>query len=325
MSIKEQLIGIFEKNRGRYVSGEDIAGRLGCTRAAVGKAVKQLRDSGYRITAVTNKGYCLEADNDVLSEAGIAKYLDGGSGLDIKVFGTVDSTNNVARELANTGSPEGTVIISGRQTGGKGRLGRKFFSPEDTGLYMTLILRPKMSAAGAVRITTAAAVAVAEAVESLSGKKADIKWVNDVYIGGRKICGILTEASFSLENGGLEYAVLGIGVNAYAPRGGFPEELRGIASAVFDEPVSDMRNRLAAHIIGAFMEYYRKLEDNTFLNGYRERLLWRGECITIINGNQNFEAVLEDVDENCALTVRLDDGSQKNISSGEISIRKANN
>lgn len=322
MSIRDELIEIFEKNRGEYVSGEDMAGQLGCTRAAVGKAVKQLRDSGYRISAVTNKGYCLEADNDVLSAAGIMKYVSSDIKLDIKVFDTVDSTNNVARELAGAGAPEGTVVLTGTQTGGKGRLGRRFFSPEDTGLYMTLILRPKMPAEGAVRITTAAAVAVAEAVETLSGKNTDIKWVNDVYIEERKVCGILTEATFSLENGGLDYAVLGIGVNAYAPRGGFPAELRGIAAAVFDEPVSDLRNRLAARIICGFMKYYHGLDKNTFLQGYRSRLMWKGEPIYVINGSRTYEAVMEDVDENCALKVKLPDGTQKVVSSGEISIRK---
>lgn len=322
MSIREKLTEIFENARGEYISGEDIAKKLGCTRAAVGKAVKQLRNDGYRITAVTNKGYCLEAGSDVLSSAGVQKYIKDPSEVDIRVYKSVDSTNNVLRELANSGAPEGTIVISGEQTGGKGRLGRSFFSPGDTGLYMSLLLRPEMSAANAVRITTAAAVAVAEAVEAVSQKRADIKWVNDVYIGGRKICGILTEAVFSLENGGVDYAVLGIGVNVYAPVGGFPEDMRATAGIVFDSPMNDMRNRLAGLIAENFMRYYRELDKSTFAQNYRQRLLWKGERINVINGAQSFQAVLEDADENCALIVRLDDGTRKVISSGEITIRK---
>lgn len=323
MSIKERLTEIFESARGEYISGEDIAKKLGCTRAAVGKAVKQLRNDGYRITAVTNKGYCLEAESDVLSSAGVQKYIKDPSEVDIRVYKSVDSTNNVLRELANLGAPEGTIVISGEQTSGKGRLGRSFFSPGDTGLYMSLLLRPEMSAANAVRITTAAAVAVAEAVEAVSEKKADIKWVNDVYIGGRKICGILTEAVFSLENGGVDYAVLGIGVNVYSPVGGFPEDMRATAGIVFDSPMNDMRNRLAGLIAENFMRYYRELDKSTFAQSYRQRLLWKGERINVINGAQSFQAVLEDADESCALIVRLDDGTKKVISSGEITIRKA--
>lgn len=322
MSIRERLTEIFENARGEYISGEDIAKKLGCTRAAVGKAVKQLRNDGYSITAVTNKGYCLETESDVLSSAGVQKYIKDPSEVDIRVYKSVDSTNNVLRELANSGAPEGTIVISGEQTSGKGRLGRSFFSPGDTGLYMSLLLRPEMSAANAVRITTAAAVAVAEAVEAVSEKKADIKWVNDVYIGGKKICGILTEAVFNLENGGVDYAVLGIGVNVYAPVGGFPEDMRATAGIVFDSPVNDMRNRLAGLIAENFMRYYRELDKSTFAQSYRQRLLWKGERINVINGTQSFQAVLEDADENCALIVTLDDGTRKVISSGEITIRK---
>ena len=135
---------------------------------------------------------------------------------------------------------------AGMQTQGRGRLGRSFFSPSDSGLYMSILLRPDMAAADAVKITTAAAVSVALAVEKVSDQKPDIKWVNDIYINGRKICGILTEASFSMESGGLDCAVLGIGVNTYEPEGGFPEAIRDIAGPIFHERKSDMRNRIAA-------------------------------------------------------------------------------
>lgn len=321
LAVKNELIKLFEQNRGRYLSGEEIADSLGCTRGAVWKAVKKLQSEGYDISAVTNRGYRLDSA-DMLSAAGIEKYLTDNSGISLTVYKETDSTNTRLRELATEGAPEGTAVIAGMQTGGKGRLGRKFFSPSDTGLYMSILLRPEMTAADAVRITTAAAVAVADAVEKISGRKADIKWVNDVYIDGRKICGILTEAAFSLENGGLDYAVCGIGINVYEPEGGFPEDIKDIAGAVLDTPADDVRNRLAALVLENFMNYYNKLSENSFLQGYQSRLMWRGEDINLIRGSEITPAKLIDADEKCRLIVKYEDGTEDTISSGEISIRK---
>ena len=321
LAVKNELIKLFEQNRGRYLSGEEIADSLGCTRGAVWKAVKKLQSEGYDISAVTNRGYRLDSA-DMLSAAGIEKYLTDNSGISLTVYKETDSTNTRLRELATAGAPEGTAVIAGMQTGGKGRLGRKFFSPSDTGLYLSILLRPEMTAADAVRITTAAAVAVADAVEKISGRKADIKWVNDVYIDGRKICGILTEAAFSLENGGLDYAVCGIGINVYEPEGGFPEDIKDIAGAVLDTPADDVRNRLTALVLENFMNYYNKLSENSFLQGYQSRLMWRGEDINLIRGSEITPAKLIDADEKCRLIVKYEDGTEDTISSGEISIRK---
>ncbi|SEK45036.1 biotin--[acetyl-CoA-carboxylase] ligase [Ruminococcus albus] len=321
MAVKNELIKLFEQNRGRYLSGEEIAESLGCTRGAVWKAVKKLQSEGYDISAVTNRGYRLDSA-DMLSAAGVEKYLGDNSGISLTVYKETDSTNTRLRELAANGAPEGTAVIAGMQTGGKGRLGRKFFSPSNTGLYLSILLKPEMTAADAVRITTAAAVAVAEAVEKISGKRSDIKWVNDVYMDGRKICGILTEASFNLENGGLDYAVCGIGINVYEPEGGFPEDIKDIAGAVLDTPAEDIRNRMAAMVLENFMGYYRHLSENSFLQGYQSRLMWRGEDINIIRGSEITPAKLIDADEKCRLMVRYEDGTEDTVSSGEISIRK---
>jgi len=323
MTVKEKITELFELNRGKYLSGAEIARQLECTRGAVWKAVKALQDEGYEITASTNKGYRLEENTDVITAEGIKKYLDTPERFDLHIFKTVDSTNTRLKEIAVSGAAEGTVVISGKQTGGKGRLGRSFFSPSDTGLYMSVLLRPRMSASEAIKITTAAAVAVAETVERLSGKQTRIKWVNDVYLENKKICGILTEASFGLENGGLEYAVLGIGVNAYEPYGGFPENVRDIAGSVFPQRIRDMRSRLAAGILNGFMKRYLDLGDPACCEDYRNRLMWRGEMISIISGAGAVPAVLKDTDTDYRLIVEYPDGSIGKISSGEISIRKA--
>ncbi len=323
MTLKEQLRGLLEENRGVYISGEDIAKRLYCTRGAVWKAIKALRTEGLRIDAVTNRGYCLEDSSDVLSETGIRRYLCGER--DIFVLKTVGSTNAYLRELAQKCASEGTFVVSSEQTCGQGRCGRSFFSPADTGLYMSILLRPRVAVNEAVKITSVAAVAVSIALEKTCGAMPEIKWVNDIYISGKKVAGILTEAAFDMENGALDYAVLGIGINVYPSENGFPEELSDIAGAVLEQRAGDLRNRLAATVYENFMLLYALLPNTGYLDEYRKRLMWRGEQIFVlsgIDGKDKTPAVLVDIDNNCALKVRYEDGSCGTLTSGEITIRR---
>ncbi len=320
-AIKEQLRGLLEENRGLFISGEEIAKRLYCTRGAVWKAIGALRAEGFEITAVTNRGYCLENSGDVLSESGIRRLLNDDR--EIIVMKSTASTNAYLRGLAQKGCAEGTLVVSSEQTNGCGRRGRSFFSPADTGLYMSILLRPDFPVTEAVKITSAAALAVCCVLENVCAVSPKIKWVNDIRLNDRKVAGILNEASISLENGALEYVVLGVGVNVYPPQGGFPAELDGIAGAVLDERRGDTRNRLAAAICKRFGELYAALPNSAYLEEYRKRLIWRGERINILSGADGkvkTPAVMLGVDDNCALRVRYDDGSEGIVSSGEISI-----
>lgn len=323
MTVREQILRLFELNRGKYLSGEELAEETGCTRAAIWKAVKTLKSDGYSISAVRNRGYRLEEETDVLSETGVRGYLSGAAReLDITVFGEVGSTNTLMREYANSGAPEGRVIIAGSQTEGRGRMGRTFFSPSDTGLYMSILLRPELTADKAVKITTAAAAAVCEAIEKISELEPKIKWVNDVYLRGKKVCGILTEAGFSTENNGLDYAVAGIGINVYEPEGGFSEDIRDIAGPVFTERKIDARNRLAGELLNSFTRLYGELAENSYHKIYEERLMWIGEEIYIISQNEKIPAKILGVDSDCRLRVEYGDGSEGVVASGEISIRR---
>lgn len=305
------------------MSGEEIAEKLNCTRGAIWKAVKALQQEGYEIHAVTNRGYCLAESTDVLSEEAIGQRLEKKWNIQVEVVPVIDSTNRRAKELASEGAPEGTLIVASQQTKGKGRMNRQFYSPADTGLYMSLVLRPNMQASQAVRITTAAAVAVAEAIEKIAQKETQIKWVNDVYIENRKVCGILTEAAFSIEDYGFDYAVLGIGVNVYEPEGGFAEEIQDIAGAVLKEKKGSARNDLVAEIINGFYHYYKEIEEATYHTGYEKRLMWKGEKINILSGDASTPATLVGVDADCRLQVQYDNGDTDSIGSGEISIRKS--
>ena len=214
MPLKERVLAVLEENKGKSVSGSEIARSVGMTRSAVWKAVKALREEGYTICAVTNKGYCLSEENDFLSEQSVVPNLRTKElGRKIDVFKTIDSTNNFAKSLAQLGAVHGTTVISEVQTQGRGRMGRSFYSPLGMGIYMSVILRPELSVEHSLLITSCAAVAVAEAIERVAGIDCKIKWVNDIYAGNKKLCGILTEASVNVEQGGLEYAIVGMGIN----------------------------------------------------------------------------------------------------------------
>lgn len=322
MGTKEEILTLFESHRGSYLSGEEIAEKLFVSRTAVWKAVKILRNEGYHIEAVRNKGYCLSAESDILSLQGIQKYLKPiCSDLKIEVYPTITSTNIVAREKAASGMPGGYVVLANTQTQGRGRRDRSFFSPCGTGIYMSVLFRPdQYSMQDATGLTTMAAVAVCEAIEAVSDEQAQIKWVNDVYVAGKKVCGILTEASCGLEDGCLEYAVVGIGINVTPPSDNFPTELKNIAGTIFGRPQADGKNRLAAEVLNRYMAYYLS-GDLDYVQHYRRRSLAIGKEISVISSKGEEKAVALAIDDACRLVVRYQNGITETLSSGEISVK----
>ena len=322
MTTRDAVLELLLKNRGEYTSGAAAAEELGVTRTAVWKAVKALQDEGVDISAVTNRGYMLSSDADVLSPALIKELLTGVIPPErIEVHRCVSSTLDLARKLAEQGAPEGTVIIAAEQTAGRGRRGRSFFSPKGTGVYISVLLRPVLPAERAVLITTATAVAACDAIESLTGETAGIKWVNDIFVRGKKVSGILTEASYSMESGSLDYAALGIGLNVYEPDGGFPPEIADTAGYILTHRQQDARSRLAAAFVKRFMEIYSRLDSAEFVDEYRHRSIALGKDVSVISGDTVRRARALDVDGECRLIVRYDDGETAALSSGEISIR----
>ena len=239
----------------------------------------------------------------------------------------IGSTNTALKELANRGEAAGLALVAGRQTAGRGRMGRSFFSPEDTGVYLSLLLRPRLPAAEATRITACAAVAVAETLEELSGRKAQIKWVNDVFMDGKKVCGILTEASLDCESGLVNYAVVGIGVNALTPPGGFPPELREIAGAVFPErTLPELRCRIAAGILNRLWRFCGGERLGDCFEAYRDRSLVLGRELELLSpGREPEPALALALERDYALRVRLADGSERRVQSGEVRVRTGEN
>lgn len=336
MSIKEQVLLLLENQRGSFFSGQEIADKLSVTRASVWKAVKALQKEGYAIEAVNNKGYTLKKAPDVLSAVYIEQELqNAGVDLKVQVEKKVDSTNNVLKQYIADGETGNMVLLAEEQSAGRGRRGRSFYSPEGTGLYMSLLLHPDATPEEGTMLTTLAAVAAAKAIEKVANEVVQIKWVNDVWMRGKKISGILTEGSASLEEGKLEYVIVGIGINIYEPKEGFPEEIKDVAGAVFTShiPRENLRNRLAAEFIINFMEYFRAFPARNYLEEYRERCFVIGKRVRIITpGAAPAEAVKEaetgreyaqvlGIDDACHLKVQYDDGEVEFLSSGEISIK----
>ena len=323
MTTKQRLELLLIQSGGNYVSGEEIAKYLGISRTAVWKNIKQLEEDGYQIEASTKLGYRLGDLSDPVSANSIGKYLGNDADrFTVEVISEATSTNNVLKERAAE-LPEWYVLAAAHQTRGKGRMGRSFFSPRGTGLYLSILLRPTLPAEQSIRITTASAVAACLAIEECTDEDPQIKWVNDVFVRGKKTCGILTEASLNIESGGLDWAVMGIGFNVYEPEGGFPADIAEIAGAISRERQKDLRSRLAASFIRHFYEICSDLSGSRFSEEYKKRSFIIGKEINVIRGGSVHPARALDIDEECRLIVEYEGGRREALSSGEVSIRPA--
>jgi len=326
MSTKNQIFRLLMEHRGESVSGQTIGATLGISRAAVWKGITMLRKDGYPIEAVTNKGYRLSGTEDYLSAEEISAMLAaGGPTMEVRVFDSVESTNKTAKEASLSEPDHSMVVLANQQTAGRGRLGRSFYSPENSGLYMSILFKPPFDLRHSVLITTAAAVVVVRAIEALSPVELGIKWVNDIYYNDKKICGILTEAISDFETGQISYVVLGIGVNCFDAS--YPDYLAGIAGSLGG---GFTRNQLAAEIINQWNQMVPTIESRDFLEEYRNRSMVLGQEIRIYpTGNKEGEGALAQaiaIDADGGLQVRYLTGPNLGLtevlSGGEVSIKK---
>ncbi len=319
MSTKSRIIEILEENRNEYISGQELAQRLGVSRNAVWKTIKSLEEQGHKISAVPNRGYKLELGSDLLSREGVILALPKQwQNCEIFVYDCLDSTNSVAKKMALEGAPHATIVLAEEQTHGRGRSGKSFYSPAKTGLYMSLLLRPSRPLAKPQMLTVAAAVSVCRAIEKLTGLSAQIKWVNDLILENKKICGISTEAFTDFESGGIDHIVLGIGVNCTLNTELLPKELQDIAGALNVSGLS--RNRLAAGIAAGVLEAIENLDSRDYIDEYKRRSMMAGKRIFFSRDNKKIGAVVLGIDDDCGLILKCDDGREIVLSSGEISI-----
>ena len=329
MNTKEQLATLLEQSGSEYLSGERLATQLGLTRAAIWKNIGLLTADGYEIES-SRQGYRLGPNSDALSENSIRMYLgDLNSALELEVLSETDSTNSYLRNIAISAQHNGTlpalrpwhVVVASSQTAGRGRMGRTFVSPAGTGIYLSVLLRPSFDTNLAVRMTTAAAVAACQAIEACTDERPQIKWVNDVYVRNRKVCGILTEASINFETGVPDWVILGIGFNVYLPEGGFPPELKDIAGAITETRSQNLRSRIAAEFLTSFHRICSDLNNSEYSEEYKRRSFLLGQRIDVLKIDGPVPATAIDIDEECRLIVRYDDQSTEVLSSGEVSVR----
>lgn len=249
----------------------------------------------------------------------IKKYLNNDK-YSFYVYDTVSSTNTLLKEMAKKGAEKFTVIAANHQTNGRGRKDRSFFSPKNTGLYFSLLVKPDIPPEKALYLTTCASVCCARAIEDISNEKALIKWVNDVYVKGRKVCGILTEASLSSPDK-LDYAVIGIGVNVFMPEDNFPEDIQNKAGSIFTEEGPDeIRCKILSYILNYFDVYFSKLIEKPFLDEYKIRSMITGKDIEILGRQQNNLARAIEINDDFSLKVSYPNGDIEDLSSGDVSI-----
>ncbi len=316
----------FLREKDGFVSGQDICRELSVSRTAVWKAVGQLREDGYEIQAVQNKGYRLLSAPDVVTEAEVASRLHTEwAGRPVVFLRETDSTNNEAKKRAEAGAGHGTLVVAERQTAGRGRRGHGWESPGGSGIWMSLILKPSFSPARASMLTLAAALAVSDGIFRETGLRTGIKWPNDLVAGGKKLCGILTE--MSTEPDYINHVVVGIGINANITA--FPEELRDKATSLLLEqgrPVC--RAGLMAGVLEAFEKYYgeflKTLDLSAMKETYEARLINMDREVRILDPRQEWTGTARGIDREGRLLVEPAGGQAgelRPVDSGEVSVR----
>lgn len=254
----------------------------------------------------------------ILDKKVLEQYLN--QKLNIDIFDELDSTNNYLKKSGSNGEKENRLVIALSQTGGRGRMGRSFYSPNGTGIYFSLLLHPEFSIEKSLFLTVMAAVSVAETVMEYNKNDVKIKWVNDVYIDGKKVCGILTEGAINSQKM-LQYAVVGIGINIIAPENGFPDDIKNIATAIFPGNTEEhIKEKIVADVVNNFFEMYNGIDKN-YVQRYKKYSYLTGKEINIVSGDVVRPATVIDITDDCHLLVKNEKGEIEEISSGDVSVR----
>ncbi len=321
---QEQVIGLLAQSQD-YLSGEAMSCALGVTRAAVWKEITALRREGWPIKASTRRGYRLDGPPPVLSAAYLSALLPENSIFreKIKVEPQVDSTNTRLKALAAAGAPTGSVLIAEEQTGGRGTQGRAFQSGKGDGLYLSALLRPRVALDDLLTLTGWVAVAVRKGIEQASGAPAQIKWLNDIYLDGRKLVGILTELSLLGESGEPDYVVVGIGINIAQTLDTFQAQgLEHIAISLAQAGYPVEQNRLALCVLSELDKLVTQFPTHrlAYLTQYREHCISMGRRVTFEDNGQAVTGTVRGVDKRFSLIIATDGGGERTVSSGTVSL-----
>ncbi|HFI0353561.1 TPA: bifunctional biotin--[acetyl-CoA-carboxylase] ligase/biotin operon repressor BirA [Streptococcus suis] len=304
-----QKIYLLLKEKDDYVSGEDLAQELGISRTSIWKAIRQLEAHGLTIEAARNRGYKL-AEGDLLLPDLISQELQ----LPVHINTDSDSTQLDAKQGIEAGHASPALYLAPYQNRAKGRFGRPFYASKSGGIYMSLRLSPNVPFLEFKPYTILAAAAVVKAIQSLCDLDIQIKWVNDIYLGQKKVAGILTEAISSMENQRVTDVIIGVGINVHIDD--FPKELRQSAGNLFDDQPPFTRNQLITAIWKAFLE----TDDKELIALYKEKSLVVGQQVSFVENQVEFKGTAIAVTDTGNLVIQLDNGKAKIISSGEISL-----
>ena len=316
MKVKNKVLSVLEDNRDVFVSGTELAEKLNVSRNAIWKAINSLKEDGYDSVSAPHTGYLLLDSNDLLSKEAVSLFLDQDfKSCPLHIYKTLASTNATAKEMALNGACDRTIVISEHQSAGRGRYGRTFFSPDRTGIYISFILRPHITFSEATRYTIYAAVATLDIITKYSDIKPAIKWVNDIYIGNKKCCGILTEATADFESGNVESLIIGIGINISTTV--FPPELSGRACSICNPDIN--RNEFTAEIINHLFNMIDYIPFEAVLRTYKRNNLVLNKNITFTKNGSSFNGTATDIDAQGRLIVRC--GNEDiTLNSGEVSL-----
>ncbi len=320
--MKEKILQMLKEADG-FISGQEICSRLGVSRTAVWKAIKQLREDGYDIEAVNNKGYRLGQVPDVIYEQELRSLLHTKwFGSKILYFDSIDSTNNELKRQAETQVCHGLLAVAEEQTAGRGRRGHAWVSPPGTGIWFSFLLKPQISPDKASMLTLVAAIAVARAISETIGLVSQIKWPNDIVVNKKKVCGMLTELSAEMTQ--VNYVVIGIGINANNRE--FPDEIKETATSLYIESGKPVKRAAVIEAVGRYFEQYYdafiKAGDlSLIMNEYNDMLVNAGNQVRIISGDSEEIYTAVGINPQGELVVKDEDGNIKDIRSGEVSVR----
>ncbi len=307
-----------------YISGQELSRTLGISRAAVWKAIDSLRRDGYTVDARTGLGYRLTGTPDSVAEREIRNAFPPGLDCpDLRCLEEVDSTNSYLKREALAGAPHGTVAVANCQTAGRGRMTRSFQSPPGKGVYLSILLRPQLPPEELLGVTGMTAVAVCAAVEKTAGVRPQIKWTNDLVLNGRKICGILTEMALEGESGLTQSLVIGAGVNVGHTDADFGPEVAKMATSLAQEGYAVSRSALAAAMIEEFNRLGETLggDIRPWVDAYRRDCVTLGKPVRLLWTGGQTQADALDIDSQFGLIVRLPDGGEQIVRTGEVSVR----
>jgi len=322
--MKSQILSLL-RNSGDYISGQEICEHFGVSRTAVWKVIKQLKEEGYRIEAVQNKGYRLTDCFDVLNGDELKSRMETKwAGRTVYFFDKTGSTNIDAKKFAAEGAPHGTLVVADNQENGRGRRGRTWQSPAGSNVYFTIVLRPVFEPDKASMLTLVMAMSVAETIRDYCGIRAQIKWPNDIVVHKKKVCGILTEMEIALETNDIQYVVIGVGININQEE--FPEEMKEIASSLVNEGGRKVsRAEMIQKVMESFEKNYESFVEVKDLSQMREAydalLVNKDRQVKILDPKGEYTGIARGINEKGELLVQREDGQLERVYAGEVSVR----